>query len=302
MGLYLRLFCRSVRLEPGPHLLRDASSPRDLVARLARLRTRPAVRVTVPEGWNSRQIASRLEQVGICPEASFLQATSSAPLLDELRIAGPSAEGYLFPATYELRVDSSAEQVVRTLAAHAHAKFGAVVRRHADAARRLAAEFGWGTQQIVTLASIIEKETAQPDERRLMAGVFFNRLRDAGFRPARMLQSDPTAAYGCIVAPESAPSCQRYAGRITATMLRDPSNAYNTYLHPGLPPGPIANPGEPALEAVLDPAQTDALFFVAQGGQGRHRFSRTLEQHNQAVRAGRRSARDPHSPSAPGQL
>ncbi|MBN1610496.1 MAG: endolytic transglycosylase MltG [Polyangiaceae bacterium] len=299
MALYLRLFCGSAHFEPGPHLLQDMISPHDLVARLARLRTRPAVRVTVPEGWNSQQIASRLEQAGVCPASSFLQATSSASLLGELRITGPSAEGYLFPATYALRVDSNAEQIVRTLVAQAHARLNTLVQRHADAAERLEAELGWSTQQIVTLASIIEKETAHPDERRLMAGVFFNRLRDPVFRPARMLQSDPTAAYGCIVAPQSAPSCHGYTGRITAAMLRDRANAYNTYLHPGLPPGPIANPGESALEAVLDPAQTDALFFVAQGARGQHRFSRTLEQHNEAVRASRRSEAT-SNPSAPG--
>jgi UPF0755 protein len=302
MALYLRLFCASMRLEPGSHLLQDALSPRDLVARLARLRTRPVVRVTIPEGWNSRQIARRLERTGVCPEAAFLRAVSSAPLLGELRIAGPSAEGYLFPAAYLLRVDSSAERVVRTFAEHAHARLGELTRRHADGAKRLEAELGWRTQQIVTLASIIEKETAHPDERRLMAGVFLNRLRDLDFRPARMLQSDPTAAYGCIVAPQSAPSCREYSGRITPAMLRDPANTYNTYLHPGLPPGPIGNPGASALEAVLDPAQTDALFFVAQGAEGRHRFSRTLEQHNEAVRASRRSTRGTSSPSAAGRL
>jgi UPF0755 protein len=302
MALYLHVFCRSVRLEPGPHLLEYALSPRDLVARLARLRRRPVVRVTVPEGWNSRQIARRLERAGVCPEATFLQAVSNAPLLGELRIAGPSAEGYLFPAAYALRVDSSAEHVVRTLVEQAHTRLGELMRRHAGSAERLETELGWRTQQIVTLASIIEKETAHPDERRLVAGVFLNRLRDPGFRPARMLQSDPTAAYGCIVAPRSAPSCQGYTGRITPAMLRDPANAYNTYLHPGLPPGPIGNPGESAIEAVLDPARTDALFFVAQGSQGRHRFSRTLEQHNEAVRASRRSARGTSSPSTAGQL
>jgi UPF0755 protein len=290
MWLYLRLFCDSVLLEPGSHLLRDALSPREIVARLGRLRTRPVVRVRVPEGWNCWQVASRLEEAGICPKSSFLQAAWDASLLAELGVTGPSAEGHLFPATYELRVDSRAEQVMRTLVRQARSRLAALTRRHADSAKRLEIELGWGEQQIVTLASIIEKETARPDERRLIAGVFFNRLRDPVFRPARMLQSDPTAAYGCLVAPQSAPSCQGYRGRITPAMLRDRANAYNTYLHAGLPPGPIANPGEAALEAVLDPAQTENLFFTAQG-QGQHRFSRTLEQHNEAVRASRRSAR-----------
>ena len=101
---------------------------------------------------------------------------------------------------------------------------------------------------------------------------------------ARMLQSDPTAGYGCLVAQAPPPSCQRLSRRITPAMLRDRSNRYNTYVHRGLPPGPIGNPGERALEAVLDPADTDFYFFVADG-RGRHRFSRTLAEHERAVQS-----------------
>lgn len=300
MWLYVHVFCSSAETEPGRHLLRVGDSPRQIMVRLARLRARPVVRVTVPEGWNSRQIADRMQTLEICPMSEFLLAARSKPLLSEVRLGGPSAEGYLFPATYEFRVNSPAEQVVRTLVREAHAKFEAITHRHAGAARQLEMELGWGTQQIVILASIIEKEAARPAEKRMIAGVFFNRLRDPSFRPARRLQSDPTAAYGCIVAPDSAPSCAGYQGRVTPAMLRDESNEYNTYLHPGLPPGPIANPGESALEAVLAPEQTDNLFFVAES-QGRHRFSRTLEQHNAAVRASRRSAQGTGTPSDSGR-
>jgi UPF0755 protein len=111
--------------------------------------------------------------------------------------------------------------------------------------------------------------------------VFRNRLSYPDFRPARSLQSDPTAAYGCLVDPTLG-SCRDYAGKILPTMLRDDQNPYNTYRHPGLPPGPIGNPGLRALEATLSPATTDYLFFVA-AGNGRHTFSRTLEEHETAI-------------------
>ena len=154
---------------------------------------------------------------------------------------------------------------------------------HPKAMARLREQFNWSTHEVIILASIVEKEAAAADEQRLVASVFFNRLLDREFRPARRLQSDPTAAYGCMVAPGRAPSCKASARGVTASMLRDAANPYNTYAHPGLPPGPIGNPGESAILAVLDPAQTDFLFFVARGA-GRHHFSRTLEQHNQAIR------------------
>jgi UPF0755 protein len=133
---------------------------------------------------------------------------------------------------------------------------------------------------VVVLASIIEKEAARSDEKPLIASVFLNRLLDPTFRPLRMLQSDPTASYGCLVQEPAPETCS--AGRPTPAMLRDATNLYNTYRHPGLPPGPISSPGEAAIRAVLSPAKTDYLYFVAQGG-GRHRFSRTFSEHRGAI-------------------
>jgi UPF0755 protein len=130
------------------------------------------------------------------------------------------------------------------------------------------------------LASIIEKEAGKADEKPLIASVFLNRLLDPTFRPLRMLQSDPTATYGCLVQTPPPESCT--PGRPTPAMLRDTTNPYNTYRRAGLPPGPISSPGEGAIRAVLAPAKTDYLYFVAQGG-GRHRFSRTFSEHRGAI-------------------
>ena len=142
-------------------------------------------------------------------------------------------------------------------------------------------KYQWGEREILTLASMVEREAARTEERSVIASVFFNRLDSPDFKPHRMLQSDPTAAYGCALHPELE-SCRGGYAHVTPEMLRDAANAFNTYRHPGLPPGPIANPGEAAIIAVLAPANTDFLFFVG-NGDGRHTFTRTFEAHEAAV-------------------
>lgn len=284
MAVYWTLFGRWSRAEPGPHVLDDSLSPRQLVERLARLRSRPAVKVTIPEGWHHLQIAARLEQAGVCSADSFRRASTDSGFVRSLGIPADTAEGYLFPATYQLRVDTAAEPVVKTLVREATGRLRKLGGLHPEGAARLRQVFGWSTHELVILASVVEKEAASAEEQRTIASVFFNRLLDRDFRPARRLQSDPTAGYGCLILPDVAASCRGGSQRITPAMLRDVSNPYNTYAHPGLPPGPIGNPGESALTAVLNPAKTDFLFFVAQQSGG-HRFSRTLEQHNRAIMA-----------------
>jgi UPF0755 protein len=162
-----------------------------------------------------------------------------------------------------------------------------VSERHAAQLARRPGAAGFGKHELLTLASIVEKEAASPKEHGRIASVFYNRLEDPRFLPRRMLQSDPTAGYGCLLAGERLASCRGYTGTVTASMLRDPDNEYNTYKHPGLPPGPIANPSQSAIEAVLDPPDTPYFFFVA-GPAKRHVFSRTLAEHEQAITHGSR--------------
>jgi UPF0755 protein len=255
----------------------------------------------VPEGFHRKKIAIRLDKAEICSAQAFLDATAAPALLAELELAGPSAEGYLFPATYELGHDTRPDDVVRRMVHEARKRLEAARGKHPGAAERLA-EKGLAERDLVTLASIVERETALGDERRLIASVFFNRLSDASLEPKGRLQSDPTAAYGCEYEPARAASCLAYAGRVTPAMLRDPDNRYNTYRNAGLPPGAIASPGLAAFEAVLDPAQSDYLYFVADGA-GRHTFSRTFEEHQTAVER-LRSLRGPSEapPLAPATL
>jgi len=279
---YLALLQPGFELAPGEHLLNDAASPRELAQRLARSSARSPQHLTFPEGFHSLQIAQRLERAEVCSSSAFRRAVLDPALLKELRIEGSSAEGYLFPVSYGLLVDSDAREVVRVLAAEAKKRLQKLLADHPGRLERLASEFDFGERDVLTLASMIEKEAQASDERPLIASVFFNRLRDPEFRPARMLQSDPTAGYGCLVAGADIPSCAGFHGNVTPSLLRDAANPYNTYRHAGLPPGPIANPGEASIAAVLAPAQSDFLYFVAKGA-GRHAFSRTFAEHREAL-------------------
>ena len=279
---YLGLLYPGFEAAPGEHLLSDAVSPRQLAQRLARGGGRASLRVTLPEGFQSLQIGQRLEHAEVCTMAAFRRAISDPALLRELGIEGASAEGYLFPASYGLLVDSDAHDVVRVLAAEAKKRIAKLLEGHAGRLEQLNRDFGFRERDVLILASMIEKEAQAPEERPLIASVFFNRLRDPDFRPARMLQSDPTASYGCLIAGAEIPSCVAFHGSVTPALLRDAANPYNTYRHAGLPPGPIANPGEAAIEAVLNPAQSDFLYFVAKGA-GHHTFSRTFAEHREAL-------------------
>lgn len=285
-SLYLRVLGKGASFRPGPHLLNDTLSPQKLVRRLERSQARETVRITLPEGVHRFAIAKRLEEAEVCSSRAFLEATTDEELLSELGIEGDSAEGFLFPATYELFADSDARDIVRRLKGELDRRLEKLENLYGEAALELRQSLRFGRREIVTLASMIEKEAAVDEERPLVASVFLNRLRDPKFLPRQRLQSDVTTAYGCIAFPEGVPSCANYQGRVTGEMNNDAANRYSTYRHSHLPPGPIANPGERSLEAVFAPAKTKYFYFVARG-QGRHAFSETLDQHREAIRAGR---------------
>jgi UPF0755 protein len=250
-GLERRLRAGDYRLDPRwslPTLLTALVEGRGLTAT-----------VTIPEGWRLEQVAERLAAAGVAGRAEFLAAARDRSLLRELAIPGPSAEGFLFPETYPLPQPCPPAEVVRAM----HRRFRAV---WAD----LLAEGGAAQQPdllaTVTLASIVERETAAPEERPLVAAVFLNRLR-----VGMPLQADPTVIYGT----------GSFEGAITRRDLESPT-PYNTYVIRGLPPGPIAAPGRDSLRAVLHPAPADYLYFVSRN-DGTHSFSRTLAEHNRAV-------------------
>lgn len=281
---YRRVLNPSLELAVGQHVVRGDLSARELLRRLARAPGRGTAHVVVPEGFNHVQLAERLQALGVCDAEDFRRAVRDSAHARELGLIADSAEGYLFPATYELLADSTPSAVVRVLVAKAQERLARLQRELAAAFAARKAEHGLSAHEIIVLASIIEKEAGHADEHPLIASVFLNRLSDPNFRPLHMLQSDPTASYGCLVQVPAPASCS--PGRPTPAMLRDGTNLYNTYRHPGLPPGPISSPGEATIRAVLTPATTDYLYFVARGG-GRHRFSRTFSEHRGAIEQSR---------------
>lgn len=279
-SVYMRMRGLDRHLRQGKIRFRTPMTPEE-VARYATTRLgRIQIRILIPEGFSRFEIAERLDEYGVCDADEFLSATEDRSLLASYGIEADDAEGYLFPDTYEFDDDTKSRRVVERMLATWSRRYDELREKYAD---ELATLDGWSTQDLVTLASIVEKEAAVPAERARIAGVFWNRLNSKRFLPRRRLQADPTVQYGCVAEPDVAPSCETFDGRITRAMLEDPENRYNTYRHSGLPPGPISNPGKATLAAVIKPEQHGYFYFVAKGG-GQHHFSKTLRQHNIAVR------------------
>ncbi|MGE0615398.1 MAG: endolytic transglycosylase MltG [Bacteriovoracia bacterium] len=221
--------------------------------------------ITISEGLNMYQVADLLAQKGLAKKADFVSLCKDPKLIASLGFRPPlprTLEGYLFPETYFFNRAMSATEMVKIMVG----KFFATWTDRDEARAR---EMGLTRHELVTLASVVEKETGAPQERPLIASVFYNRLRK-GMR----LQSDPTTIYGIW---------ETYKGNITREHLQQRTD-YNTYAISALPAGPIANPGKAALQATLNPATSNYLFFVSKN-DGTHQFSETLEQHTRAVRA-----------------
>ncbi len=253
-----RLRGQSGALRAGEYALSAAQSPGAILSQLASGRTLSHP-VVLPEGFTAAQIGARLATEGLVDADAFAQAIRDPALIASLGISAPSLEGYLFPETYFLPRGLSAEEIVRIFTEH----FLAVWRE----IEPLATAQGLSQHQLVTLASIVERETGVSEERELVAAVFRNRLR-LGMR----LESDPTVIYGI----------SDFDGNLRRRDLEDEANPYNTYRIAALPPGPIANPGEAALRAVVNPAASDYLYFVARN-DGTHTFSNSYREHARAV-------------------
>jgi UPF0755 protein len=255
-------FHRKQSLKAGEYLFEKTATAVNVHKRLARgdiyVHT-----VVIPEGYTMFDIAQAMQNGNLGSSQEFLEAaTANTGLISDLAPEAKSLEGYLFPATYQFTRTQSMEEMV-----------AAMVKQF----RQVAREIGLTTdvQKTVTLASIIEKETAAPEERPLVASVYYNRL---GRNIA--LQADPSVIYAQLLQGT-------YAGTLHHADLQIDS-AYNTYRRSGLPPGPIANPGKTSLEAALHPAVTDYYYFVS-NGNGHHRFAHSLEEHNRNVAAYRKS-------------
>ncbi len=274
--LAVRALRPRARLQAGEYQFQQAASPWAVFDRLRRgdVYYRP---LTVPEGYTIFDIAEALDRLGAIGGAEFLEAASDPSPVRDIAPEARSLEGFLFPDTYRISKHTTAA----ALCLQFPSRFG-----------RRGAVGGGGPPVLaaVTMASLIEKETAVPEERPLVASVFYNRLR-----VGMPLDCDPTAIYAALLEG-------RYRGAIYRSDL-DSRHRYNTYQHAGLPPGPIANAGLDALRAALEPAKTKYLYFVARpDGSGAHAFSETLEQHQRAVARYRRATKTAQQKDAPRPL
>jgi UPF0755 protein len=252
---------QATSLKAGEYRFTEAATPMDVVARLARgdvyLRS-----VTFPEGLTIRQMAAIYQDSGLGAARDFVAAAGDEGLVAGDDPAARNLEGYLFPDTYALPRRASARDLVERMVR----RFNVVMN---DELRALVGARGLGLREAVTLASLVEKETASPAERPIVAAVYLNRLREG-----IGLQCDPTVIYALELRG-------RFNGNLTRADLAVDS-PYNTYRYRGLPPGPIAAPGRSSLEAVAHPAEVDHLYFVSRN-DGTHAFASTLAEHNRNV-------------------
>jgi len=259
---YYRLFFAGRKLKAGEYLFDGPLTMRQVIDKLEQGKA-ILYRVTVKEGLWIGETAQVLEAAGLFPAADFLRAARSPALIHDLDPEAKDLEGYLFPDTYMVRKDITAREMAALMVDHFRQNFtNTFIWRARD--------IGFSIRQAVIMASLVEKETANRDERFLVSSVFHNRLRKG-----MLLDCDSTIIYALKKAGS-------YDGNLRWDDLKSDS-PYNTRRHRGLPPGPIANPGYASLEAALYPENTEYLYFVAKDGSS-HYFSRTLAEHNRAVR------------------
>lgn len=254
---WIKLLGMGKAIKAGEYSLSPQMSPSSILDKLTKglIFKHP---VTIPEGFTRFQIANLLSERGLVDREKFLSVTKDPEVMKKYGLSGVNLEGYLFPDTYHVGRGVSAQTVVDVM-----------VKRFLQVTaplKKSAEEKGVKMEDVVTLGSIIEKETGLGQERPLIASVFLNRLKK-GMR----LESDPTVIYGL----------EEFDGNLRKKDLTQ-ETPYNTYVIQGLTPGPICNPGLDSMKAVLQPAQTDYLYFVSKN-DGTHHFSKTLSEHNRAV-------------------
>ena len=258
-SLWARLSGAEKRIHQGLYRFDSGVTPREVLERLI---TGKGVfhSVTIPEGLTVKEIAVLLDKMQITDEESFLTEASNPSLLANFGLQNKGLEGYLFPSTYHFTPATAAKDIIIAMAEQFRKVSQPVLAQRPNSIRLT-------SHQILTLASIIEKETGVQEERELVSAVFHNRLKQQ-----MPLQSDPTVIYGI----------KDFNGNLTRKDLQD-ANPYNTYRIAGLPPGPICNPSVASIKAALQPANVRYLYFVSKN-DGTHLFSETIEAHNRAVK------------------
>jgi UPF0755 protein len=271
--IYLRVLGGGDNLKAGDYKFDSPITPLQALEKIQRGEVY-LERVTIPEGFNRFDIAQKLAEVtGKATKEEFLRLMQDTRLIRDIAPEATSLEGYLFPETYTYSAKDGPEDLIRAMVV----RFKEILKPEWIAR---AGELDMTIHKIVTLASIIEEEAKVPDERPRMASVFYNRLKIG-----MVLATDPTFIYAAILADD-------YDGNPNQPRHRSRDSQYNTYKYAGLPPGPIASPGRASLEAALYPEESDYLYFVVNGTEGRHKFSRTSVEHELAVQEYRRQQQE----------
>jgi UPF0755 protein len=263
------------RLSAGDYTLAKQSSAASVIAQITVKDRVPTLKVTFPEGIRIEEMAAIAEKAGFGTQQQFIGAVAGATLPEDLAATlpgGQGLQGYLFPDTYILPVGSTPQQLVELM-------IKTFAKRFSPELRAMAQAHGLNPHQALTLASIVEREAVVPAERPLIAGVFYNRIA-AGDR----LGADPTVQYAAALKPASVEKFGWWKKELTIDDLENPS-LYNTRLHAGIPPGPIACPGLASLEAVAKPSETKLYYFVADAkkGDGSHVFAETFAEHERNI-------------------
>jgi UPF0755 protein len=285
----------TTHVKTGKYLIKDNLTPKQVLAILVAGVKEVTVKVTLPEGKNMLEFFEILEQARVAKAKDLEAYARDKDVLGKYAIQGESLEGYLFPDTYQFRVPEKPAVVIERLVNRHREVWNQVVNKNPKDTAKLKDKLGWSERDILTMASIVEKEAVEPKERPRIAQVFINRLTSPSFK-SKLLQTDPTIRYGCLVPVQKSPPCvawiemctkqgkQAGCERLRRAQLDDKDNPYNTYQHPGLPPGPISNPGKASMLATISPDGSDYFYFVATSKSSRsHAFARTIEEHNKNV-------------------
>lgn len=262
--LYITVMGNASKLRAGDYEFESGLSASEVITKLLTGDFK-TYKITFVEGWTVDQMAEYLKTIpfieGTDFAEKFAQLTKDKEFIENLNIGWetPTLEGYLFPSTYQVYKLKEPEKLIFLMV-------NEFKRRFADDIEEKSSKFDMSPHEVVVMSSIVEKETGSPEERKLVASVFHNRLKKG-----MLLQSDPTTIYGL----------EDFDGNLRKRDLSNP-HKYNTYVHPGLPPGPIANAGGASMKATMDPAETDYLFFVSKNN-GTHVFTNNLSEHNRNV-------------------
>ena len=273
----------TTNIKTGKYLIKDNLTPAQVLKVLVTGIKEVTTKVTLPEGKNMLEFFDLIGAARVAGARDLETIARDKEFLSNHAITGESVEGYLFPDTYEFRIGEKPRAVLERLISRHQEVWQELLAKHGRDAAALKDKLHWGDHEILTMASIVEKEAVDPAERPRIAQVFINRLTLPSFKPKR-LETDPTIRYGCEVPVHKSAACLAWnkSDRLHSAQLHDPDNPYNTYQHAGLPPGPISNPGRGSMEATLAPDGSDYLYFVAKDARN-HAFARSFEEHKRNV-------------------